>query len=61
MFKDSFLKRFLRLYRGLGVSALRSFISHGLTWLLIETISDSLSRKVNQKVSYVPGGDSTSE
>lgn len=25
--RDTFLKRFLRLYRGLGVSALRSFIS----------------------------------
>ncbi|WFC98460.1 hypothetical protein MYAM1_001188 [Malassezia yamatoensis] len=27
-----------RLYRGLGISALRSFISHGLNWMIIETI-----------------------
>lgn len=52
--KDTNVKRFLRLYRGLGVSALRSFISHGLTWLLIESISESLSKKVDRKVSYVP-------
>ena len=32
-------RRFLRLYRGLGISALRSFISHGLMWTTIESIS----------------------
>lgn len=31
--------RLLRLYRGLGISALRSFISHGLMWTTIESIS----------------------
>lgn len=33
------LRRFLRLYRGLGISAVRSFISHGITWMMIETLS----------------------
>lgn len=33
------LSRLLRLYRGLGISALRSFISHGLMWTTIESIS----------------------
>ena len=25
-------------YRGLGISALRSLISHGMSWMIIETI-----------------------
>ena len=33
------ISRFLRLYRGLGISALRSFMSHGITWMLIESIT----------------------
>ncbi|WFD31332.1 hypothetical protein MSPP1_002366 [Malassezia sp. CBS 17886] len=36
------IDRFLRLYRGLGISALRSFISHGITWMVIEEISRGL-------------------
>uniref|UniRef100_V5EH36 Mitochondrial carrier protein n=1 Tax=Kalmanozyma brasiliensis (strain GHG001) TaxID=1365824 RepID=V5EH36_KALBG len=51
---DTFLARFLRLYRGLGVSALRSFISHGLTWTLIETISGKITERTGQSVSYAP-------
>ncbi|PWN91883.1 mitochondrial carrier [Acaromyces ingoldii] len=46
--RDTFLKRFLRLYRGLGVSALRSFISHGLTWTLIESISARISERTGK-------------
>ncbi|KDN44711.1 mitochondrial carrier [Tilletiaria anomala UBC 951] len=52
---DTLPKRFLRLYRGLGVSALRSFISHGMTWSLIETISARISQRVGNKGSYLPG------
>ena len=33
------LRRFLRLYNGLGISALRSFLSHGITWMIIEGVS----------------------
>lgn len=33
------LSRFLQLYRGLGISAVRSFISHGLMWTTIEAIT----------------------
>ncbi|CBQ67663.1 related to carnitine/acylcarnitine translocase [Sporisorium reilianum SRZ2] len=51
---DTFLARFLRLYRGLGVSALRSFISHGLTWTLIETISGKITERTGQSISYAP-------
>ncbi|PWZ02764.1 mitochondrial carrier [Testicularia cyperi] len=51
---DTFFARFLRLYRGLGVSALRSFISHGLTWTLIESISDKISQRTGRNISYVP-------
>ncbi|KAJ1030393.1 hypothetical protein NDA16_001302 [Ustilago loliicola] len=51
---DTFLARFLRLYRGLGVSALRSFISHGLTWTLIESISGKITERTGQAVSYAP-------
>ncbi|WFD36020.1 hypothetical protein MCUN1_002891 [Malassezia cuniculi] len=32
-------KRFLRLYRGLGISAIRSFFTHGMNWMIIETIA----------------------
>ncbi|CDU23871.1 related to carnitine/acylcarnitine translocase [Sporisorium scitamineum] len=49
---DTLLARFLRLYRGLGVSALRSFISHGLTWTLIETISGKITERTGQSISY---------
>ncbi|PWN52108.1 mitochondrial carrier [Violaceomyces palustris] len=52
--KDTVLRRFLRLYRGLGVSALRSFISHGLTWTLIEGISQKISERTGTSVSYIP-------
>ncbi|PWN28496.1 mitochondrial carrier [Jaminaea rosea] len=48
--KDTLVRRFLRLYRGLGVSALRSFISHGLTWTLIESLSDRLERRTGRKM-----------
>ncbi|KAJ9476924.1 putative Mitochondrial ornithine transporter 1 (putative) [Pseudozyma hubeiensis] len=51
---DTVLKRFLRLYRGLGVSALRSFISHGLTWTLIESISGKITERTGKEVSYAP-------
>ena len=51
---DTFLARFLRLYRGLGVSALRSFISHGLTWTLIESISGKITERTGQAISYAP-------
>lgn len=51
---DTFLARFLRLYRGLGVSALRSFISHGLTWTLIESISAKITERTGHAVSYAP-------
>ncbi|SNX81573.1 related to carnitine/acylcarnitine translocase [Melanopsichium pennsylvanicum] len=51
---DTFLARFLRLYRGLGVSALRSFISHGLTWTLIESISGKITERTGQSISYAP-------
>lgn len=30
----------LRLYKGLGVSAVRSMLTHGLLWLLIDNVSD---------------------
>lgn len=43
--RDTAARRFLRLYRGLGVSALRSFISHGLTWMIIETVSERISQR----------------
>lgn len=52
--KDTLVRRFLRLYRGLGVSALRSFISHGLTWTLIESISGKITERTGQAVSYAP-------
>lgn len=48
--KDTNIKRFLRLYRGLGVSALRSFISHGLTWSIIEALSDRISKRTGKEV-----------
>lgn len=48
--KDTSVKRFLRLYRGLGVSALRSFISHGLTWSLIEALSDKITQRTGKEV-----------
>ncbi|SPO19909.1 related to carnitine/acylcarnitine translocase [Ustilago trichophora] len=51
---DTFPARFLRLYRGLGVSALRSFISHGLTWTLIESISGKITERTGQSISYAP-------
>lgn len=37
--RDVPLSRFLCLYRGLGISAVRSFLSHGITWSIIEGIS----------------------
>lgn len=43
--RDTAARRFLRLYRGLGVSALRSFISHGLTWMIIETVSERIRQR----------------
>lgn len=36
------LQRFLRLYRGLGISAIRSFFTHGMNWMLIETIARNM-------------------
>lgn len=36
--RDVPIGHFLRLYRGLGISALRSLISHGMSWMIIETI-----------------------
>lgn len=48
--RDTSIKRFLRLYRGLGVSALRSFISHGLTWSIIEALSDKISQRTGKEV-----------
>lgn len=48
--KDTALKRFLRLYRGLGVSALRSFISHGLTWTIIESLADKIEKRTGRTV-----------
>ena len=53
--RDLPIHRFLRLYRGLGISAMRSFISHGLTWTLIESITRHIeSEAVNHDldVSY---------
>lgn len=47
--KGGFVRRFLRLYRGLGVSALRSFVSHGLTWSLIETIQ----ARIDERTRYI--------
>lgn len=47
--RDTFVKRFLRLYRGLGVSALRSFISHGLTWTIIESLSDKIEERTGRR------------
>ncbi|CAO1637353.1 unnamed protein product [Parajaminaea phylloscopi] len=47
--RDTVVKRFLRLYRGLGVSALRSFISHGLTWTIIETLSDKIEQRTGRR------------
>ncbi|PWN43887.1 mitochondrial carrier [Ceraceosorus guamensis] len=46
------IRRFLRLYRGLGVSALRSFVSHGLTWSLIETIQ----ARIDERTRYMREG-----
>lgn len=40
-----FVPRFLRLYRGLGISAFRSFISHGITWSLIEYFSALITHR----------------
>lgn len=54
-FHDTSLKRFLRLYRGLGVSALRSFISHGLTWTIIESLSDKISKRTGKDVMAARG------
>ncbi|MCO5589805.1 hypothetical protein L7F22_043774 [Adiantum nelumboides] len=51
--RDTFLRRFLRLYRGLGVSALRSFISHGLTWTLIETIAAKIAERTGRPIDEV--------
>jgi hypothetical protein len=51
--RDTFLRRFLRLYRGLGVSALRSFISHGLTWTLIETIAGKIAERTGKPIDEV--------
>ncbi|KAK0560261.1 hypothetical protein OC861_006345 [Tilletia horrida] len=39
------LRRIARLYRGIGISAVRSFISHGLTWTLIEQISERIDAR----------------
>lgn len=33
------LQRFLGLYHGLGISAVRSFFTHGMHWMIIESIS----------------------
>ncbi|KAN0066481.1 hypothetical protein ACQY0O_000575 [Thecaphora frezii] len=52
--RDTVLLRYLRLYRGLGVSMLRSFISHGLTWMLIESISQKISQRTGKSISYTP-------
>ncbi|KAE8216520.1 hypothetical protein CF327_g377 [Tilletia walkeri] len=38
-------RRIARLYRGIGISAVRSFISHGLTWTLIEQISERIDAR----------------
>lgn len=49
------INRFLRLYRGLGISALRSFLSHGITWMIIESITrhvDSEAVNHDLDVSY---------
>ncbi|UZJ56514.1 hypothetical protein CBS101457_005834 [Exobasidium rhododendri] len=56
---DTFVKRFLRLYRGLGVSAVRSFISHGITWTLIETISQKISERTGRVYCTIPGSESS--
>lgn len=45
------LSHIARLYRGLGISAVRSFISHGITWMMIETISKHL-KEVQQTKSF---------
>ncbi|KAL4401977.1 acyl carnitine transmembrane transporter [Malassezia pachydermatis] len=48
-------RRFLRLYRGLGISVLRSFISHGITWSVIESITRHVESEKNDHhldVSY---------
>ncbi|CAD6909371.1 unnamed protein product [Tilletia controversa] len=42
---QSVLQRITRLYRGIGISAVRSFISHGLTWTLIEQISERIDAR----------------
>ncbi|EPQ32446.1 uncharacterized protein PFL1_00642 [Pseudozyma flocculosa PF-1] len=56
--RDTLLLRYLRLYRGLGVSVLRSFISHGLTWMLIETISQRISERTGRPINYTPDAKS---
>lgn len=45
--------RFLRLYRGLGVSTLRSFLSHGITWSLIEYTTMAITRRAQR--DSIPG------
>lgn len=37
-------KGVMRLYRGLGVSAVRSTISHGLLWLIIDNVQSVITR-----------------
>lgn len=33
-----------RIYRGLGVSAVRSITTHGLLWTLFDTVGDYIDR-----------------
>lgn len=51
------VNRFLRLYRGLGISAVRSFISHGITWMLIESISRRLRESAKDQDTRTPPFD----
>ena len=37
-------KGVMRLYRGLGVSAIRSTLTHGLLWLIIDNVQSFIDR-----------------
>jgi hypothetical protein len=50
------IQGFARIYRGLGVSAARSIITHGMLWTFVDAISDWIDRRtryLNDSVSPI--------
>lgn len=50
------IQGFARIYRGLGVSAARSIITHGMLWTFVDAISNWIDRRtryLNDSVSPI--------